>query len=468
MRLSSSRPARWNGHMGVLLATGLSGRGKRAGTRVADTSPRGRSWSPTKVGAAGPEPSTKVRWATAPGRHTLSHMDTNRLAGRRARWRVGWRGVLTDRRVVDMLVVVGCLVLTALAVKTPWSTLPRPAIAVIGLLGSTAQWPRRRWPHLAVAVGAATYALSGNPGPLLVGSYAVAAYGPRRLVWLAVVVGAAGFAGRSWLDAGAVTVNDIAYGALAAGLTVAVGSYAATRTALLASLHERARQAEEQRRLREERARAAERGRIAREMHDVLAHKVSLIALYAGALELHAGSNDRLREGTALIHTTAREALQELRSVLGMLHRGSDAEPESTPDIAALVAASTRAGHTVELHDRSGTMPPPTARVVHRIVQEGLTNVHKHAPGAATTVSLEQNGEPDSPRGLTVTVRNTAGTHEPMDAPGSGAGLVGLADRVRLVGGSLRSGPTDLGGWEMHAVVPWLDAGFDRPAEEAG
>ena len=160
------------------------------------------------------------------------------------------------------------------------------------------------------------------------------------------------------------------------------------------------------------------------------------------------GGSERLRDGTALIRTTAREALRELRGVLGMLRD----EPEPAPDLPSLVDASVSAGQPVELRDQAGTLPPPTARVVYRIVQEGLTNACKHAPGAATTVSLDRD-----PRAVTVTVHNEATVRAPADVPGAGAGLVGLAERIRLVGGSLRSGPSGRGGWELHATVPWLD-----------
>lgn len=334
-----------------------------------------------------------------------------------------WRRLAGDRRVVDTLLVVACLALTALAVKTPWSVLPRPVIAVAGVLGSVAQWHRRRWP--ATAAGAMAYALSGNPGPLLVGLYSGVAHGSRRQAWVLGLVGWAGFASWSWLDVGRLTVRDAGYAAVAAGVVVVVGRYTATRNAL-----------------HEEQARAAERARIAGEMHDVLAHKVSLIALYAGALELHAGDNTRFQEGTALIRLTAREALRELRSVLGMLR----AEPIA--DLASLVRASAQAGQPVELRDEAGPLKhAPTARVVYRVVQEGLTNAHKHAPGARTTVSLTGGGPH-----VTVTVHNEAGT--PTDLPGAGAGLAGLTERLRLVGGTLRSGPTRDGGWELHATVP--------------
>jgi signal transduction histidine kinase len=356
-----------------------------------------------------------------------------------------WRKLAGDRRVVDTVVVVACLALTALAVKTPWSTLPRPVIAVAGVLGSAAQWHRLCWPHLATTAGAVTYALSGNPGPLLVGLYSGVAHGSRGQAWALGLVGWTGFAVWSWLDVGRLTVTNVVYAAAAAGVVVGIGRYTATRNALLASLRERAQHAEAERLLRVEQARAAERTRIAGEMHDVVAHKVSLIALYAGALELHAGGNTRFQEGTALIRSTAREALRELRSVLGMLR----AEPEPFVDLASLVQASAQAGQPVELHDEAGPLPPATARVVYRVVQEGLTNAHKHAPAARTTVSLRRAG-----RSVSVNVLNEAGV--PMDLPGSGAGLVGLAERLRLVGGSLRSGPTSGGGWELHATVPCI------------
>jgi signal transduction histidine kinase len=366
-----------------------------------------------------------------------------------ARWR--------DPRVVDAALVVVCLLLTVLAVKTPWSPLPRPVIAAAGVLGSLAQWPRRRWPQVAVVAGAAAYALSGNPGPGLVGLHAVAAYGPRRRLWVAAVAGLVGFLAWSWLDAGRPTVHDAVFGAFGVGLVFALGTYLATRDRLLAALRAQHEHAEAERLLRDEQARAAERTRIAREMHDVMAHKVSLIALYAGALELHATGDARLREGAELIRVTAREALRELRDVLGVLREGPPGDPFA--DLAALVRASTSAGQAVELHDTAGPLPPATARVVYRTVQEGLTNARKYAPDALTTVSVGRSG--DGP--VTVTVHNAAGTGTPVDLPGSSTGLVGLAERIRLVGGSLRSGPAG-DGWELHAVVPWLDQRVEEPA----
>lgn len=369
------------------------------------------------------------------------------LRGEQARW-------------ADAALVLACLVLTALAVKGHWSPLPRSAIAAAGVAGSAAQWWRRTRPQLVNLTGAAAYALSGNPGPLLVGLYSAASYAARRHLLVPAVVGWAGFAAWSWIDGGRLSVDDAVAGAVGVALVMILGVYTATRRALLASWQDRAQQAESERRLHEEQARSHERTRIAWEMHDVVAHKVSLIALHAGALELTAkASPDRITHEAALIRVTAREALQELRSVLGVLQanpgqRASDQaaveQGEPFADLTSLVEASVRAGQPVELHDDAGSLPPATARVVYRIAQEGLTNARKHAPYASTTVTvhLAEAGT------VTVTVHNEPTASAPMDLPGSGSGLVGLAERLRLVGGSIHSGSTAEGGWQLRAVIP--------------
>jgi signal transduction histidine kinase len=202
----------------------------------------------------------------------------------------------------------------------------------------------------------------------------------------------------------------------------------------------------------ERQARSDERARIAAEMHDVLAHKVSLIALHAGALEVTAAqAGERVSEAAALIRVTAREALQELRQVLGMLR--TDLDPAAAyADLAALVQASVQAGQPVQLRDAAGPLPPTLARVVYRIAQEGLTNAHKHAPHAATTVTVERSG-----KGVIVSIHNGAGDRA-ADLPGSGSGLIGLAERVQLMGGTLDSGPEPGGGWRLHAELPWTEA----------
>jgi signal transduction histidine kinase len=385
----------------------------------------------------------------------------------------GLRARLADERVVDAAVVAACLVLTAFATKAQWAQLPRPVIAGAGTAGALSQWWRRRRPQLAAVAGAAAYALSGNPGPFLAGLYSGASYAPRRHVWVPLVAGWAGFAGWSWIGEGRLTASDATWAVLAAVSVTFLGVYTATRRALAASWRERAESAEAERRLREEHARAAERTRIAREMHDVLAHKVSLIALHAGALELTAsGSSAQIQQGAALIRVTARETLQELRYVLGVLRTEPDLPPpydapltrgEPFADLMSLVRASTEAGQRVELRDRAGSLPPAMARVVYRIVQEGLTNARKHAPDAPATVSVDRGDGT-----VTVTVQNASTASAPTDLPGSGSGLTGLAERVRLVEGTLHSGPLgpeDGGGWRLRAGLPWFDHRAGERAE---
>jgi len=242
---------------------------------------------------------------------------------------------------------------------------------------------------------------------------------------------------------------------------IAIGAYVGARRDLLVSLRQRAETAEAERELRADQARLGERTRIAREMHDVLAHKVSLIALHAGGLEVNPDAGPEQVERTAaLVRTTAREALDDLRRVLGVLR--ADASPDGLdlapqpglPEITRLVEASRAAGIDVDLRCSVVGQPPAVlGRTAHRVVQESLTNVHKHARSAATTVSLAGS----TGASLDVEVRNRAPVAAASLLPGSGMGLVGLAERVALVGGHLESGPTQDGGWCVRAQLPWTE-----------
>jgi signal transduction histidine kinase len=201
-------------------------------------------------------------------------------------------------------------------------------------------------------------------------------------------------------------------------------------------------------------------------MHDVLAHRVSLIALHAGALEVNPGVGpERVEEAAGLMRQTAVQALEELRSVLGVLREGTGPEdalapPPQAVDIARLVASSREAGVDATLRRDVPDLPDGLGRIAYHVVREALTNVHKHAPGAAAVVELT-GGEAD---GLTITVDNSRPDRASRVAlPGSGAGLVGLRERVRLAGGRLSSGPSPGGGWRVTAWVPWT-GGADVPA----
>ena len=244
---------------------------------------------------------------------------------------------------------------------------------------------------------------------------------------------------------------------------VAWGMLIRARRQLVVSLRERACRAEAEQRLRADQARQAERARIAREMHDVVAHRITLITLHAGALEIRSDLPPADIERTAgLIRTAARHALEELRDVIGVLHdegtaHGAPQAPQPTlADIAHLVEDSRRAGAHIELRMEvadTAEAPGGLGRDAYRIVQEALTNINKHAPGTATEVTISGAAG----RGLHVGVRNRlplAGLSGPA-VPGSGRGLVGLTERVKLAGGTLQHGPTADGHFVVCADLQW-------------
>lgn len=219
---------------------------------------------------------------------------------------------------------------------------------------------------------------------------------------------------------------------------VLAGLYIGTQREYVSSLHEQKRQAEEQNRLQIEKARSLERERIAREMHDVLAHRISLISMHSGALAYRTDLNrDQVRETSALISATAREALSDLRQVLGVLRGDEPLQPQPTlSELPTLITEARDAGMTIRYTSEIGDtalVPETLGRTLYRIAQEALTNAAKHSPTA--TVNLGVYGCRGD--GLTMTVSNL---RRPAPLPGSagaGLGLVGMRERVALAGGEL-------------------------------
>ena len=239
------------------------------------------------------------------------------------------------------------------------------------------------------------------------------------------------------------------------GLPVVAGGWLGSHRDLVASLRERAAAAEAERELRAREAVLQERERMAREMHDSLGHRLALVAMHAGALELTAGQGEQQVLGQAeLIRTVARQGLADLRELVGAL--GTSEAHTRTPqaglaDVPALVAASRRAGSRIKFTDTldaAHAVPEAAGRAVHRIVQEALTNAHRHAPGEPVSVRL--TGAPG--QGIEVVVTNPLPA-APQPA-GSGTGLAGIAERARLLGGSLVAGPAG-GEFVVHARLPW-------------
>jgi signal transduction histidine kinase len=200
----------------------------------------------------------------------------------------------------------------------------------------------------------------------------------------------------------------------------------------------------------------AERTRIAREMHDVLAHRISQVSMHAGALAFREDlTPEQVHASAAVIRDKAHEALTDLRGVLGVL-RGEDGELTLAPqptyaDLGELVAEAREGGLTVVLEDRVSSpaeVPDAAGRTLYRIVQEGITNARKHAPGSTLTVEL--SGSPED--GLDVVLRNPLGFGSAT--PGSGLGLVGLSERAELRGGRLE-GHRDGATFVLHGWIPW-------------
>lgn len=359
------------------------------------------------------------------------------------------------RDVAFIVVAVLSTVAEALARRDEGALIWAPVL-VVGLAGAAALWWRRQHPVAVTTIGVAVFVITQVPVVLAVGLFSLAIRRRDRVLVLMTLVTAAAFTVVPAVQSSSSWVGFLASGLVEAALLTAAGSYIGARRDLLTALRERAAQAEEQQELRAEQAMLGERARIAREMHDVLAHKVSLIAMHAGALEVNADAGpDQVRQTAGIIRTTAREAMEDLRDVLGVLRAGSNgdgtdlAPPPRGADIERIVEASRAAGVRTDLMMEVGEMPDAVARTVHRVVQEALTNVHKHARDAATSVRITGDGA----RGVTVEVVNRRPVASAALLPGSGTGLLGLRERLALVGGTLESGPCPDGGWR---VVAWL------------
>lgn len=323
----------------------------------------------------------------------------------------------------------------------------------LGLLVGAAVWWRRRWPVPLFALGVVAWLTTAAFVALLFAQYTLA---ERTLSWRKVAAGTlvAGLAigYPIWRVGGADAAGPLtAATCLAPAL---LGMAVGTRRELVARSRERAERAEREQFQRIQQARSDERAQIARDMHDVVTHRVSLIVLHATALEAAQG-----RDATTIaerIGTIGREALDELRSLVEVL-RDDDAAPlapqPGLADLADLVAASRRIGVpvTYKMTDESGVRAPALVEhAVYRVVQEALVNVHKHAAGAPTQVQVEL-----TPEVLRLAVTNGRGQRgvDPH-LPRGGHGLLGIAERIRLVGGELTAQPTPDGGFTIAADVP--------------
>jgi len=232
-----------------------------------------------------------------------------------------------------------------------------------------------------------------------------------------------------------------------------IGRYRAQSALLVSAGWERAERIEREQRMRVDEARLRERSRIAEDMHDSVGHELSLIALRAGALEVDAELSERHRTAATELRLAAAAATERLGEIIGVL-RESDGDAPLAPShesIAELVDNAAASGLAVRLVETHAAEPSPMVdRAAHRVVQEGLTNATKHAPGAEVTVSVVREEA-----SVEIRIRNGPPTRAvPPDVASGGRGLVGLTERLRLVGGTLAAVPRSDGGFEVTARMP--------------
>jgi signal transduction histidine kinase len=333
--------------------------------------------------------------------------------------------------------------------------------AICGVALCLALWWRRRWPVALGLISLPILAVSSFAGPAgLIILFTVAAYRRWQLAFLVAGLQLALLpAQRAIHPQGDSLTSYYLVGTLATAAIVAWGMFLRGRRQ---ARRERLRRAEAEQQLRVEKIRHAERTRIAREMHDVLAHRISLLSLHAGALEFRPEAPpDEVARAAAVIRASAHQALEDLRTVIGVLRDGTDGEAPQPPQptlaaLPALLEESRAAGMRLHADVRVADLtavPDAVGRHALRIVQEALTNARKHA--AAPPVDLSIEGAPGE--GLTIEVRNPAPVLAAgaTEIPGSGTGLVGLAERVSLSGGRLEHGLDERGDFRLHAWLPW-------------
>ncbi|GLY05072.1 histidine kinase [Actinoplanes sp. NBRC 101535] len=354
-------------------------------------------------------------------------------------WRLAYETVLVLAVTGQSLISVIVVPVHALA---PW---------LIGVMTPAAVLSRRRLPLPAYAAAALTGLVTGGQGwvSLLVMSASLAYQAARWWqVAAGLALGAACFAGGSWWweerpDLLSLILLTAAF-TLVAVIPAGVARVVRRRRVLMSAMHRRNLQLHSQQGEVARQARARERTRIARDLHDSLGHKLTLISLYASMPE----------QDPAMLRETSAAAMTELRQILGLLGQDEQATAPSLDRLDDLADQARASGTPVEIL-REGTARPLSPLIEHaayRVIQEGLTNALRHAHGSRVVLSLRY--EPDA---VIAGVTNTAG--RPVVRHTSGQGLLGLTERIRVAHGVLYHGPTPDGGFRLAATLPYANGG---------
>ncbi|MDA8332190.1 MAG: sensor histidine kinase [Candidatus Dormibacteraeota bacterium] len=361
-----------------------------------------------------------------------------------------------------LLIALTAEVLLALS-SSPSHTIPLVSGAVVAVATLPLIW-RRRWPFpvfLVCGAAALTHVALGNQNSfpvtfaVLVGLYSVAAHSQPKTAWFAAAEVAlllpVSFA-FSWAQQHEVTLADIPYNYGLFAAAFVLGDDFRQRRTLISQLREDQRLLVEREGEKLSRAREEERAGIARELHDVIAHSVSLMVLQAGAARRVARRQPALaEESLATIETTGREALQETRRLLGLVRAGaSELAPQPTlHDLEELARTMGQSGLEVRLAISGTPMPlsPGVELSAFRIVQEALTNTLRHSDAQRADVEVTYESE-------CLRLRVTDSGRPRDGSKGLGHGLLGMRERVALFGGTIRAEPGPTGGWRVDAALP--------------
>jgi signal transduction histidine kinase len=394
---------------------------------------------------------------------------------------------LIPARLADALIALAVALLgvaSALGARHQGEHVPAPAATILAAAGLIL-YARRRFPGpvlvaVALLLGglAATGAsLEGGFVAVLVSSYSAAVYGSRRValglatasVAVLLGIGIPSTLGATWRSAAPVRVLLAAGGAWLVGLVIR--SQFSARRAHLEAMRERAELTTAQRQEEARRTAIAERLRIARELHDIVAHHLSVMVIQAQGAQRAIGRDPGLALTTMTqVEQTGRTALDEMRGLLGLLRSGEQSDDPAAPeegagpgqsrlappglaDIGALAQEMGAAGLpvTVRTAGEPGEIRADVSLTAYRIVQEALTNVVKHAGPATATVSLTFGDKLD----IDVTDDGRgAAAGLAASIPGAGHGTAGMRERVAMLNGQLTAGPRPGGGFRVHATIP--------------
>ena len=350
------------------------------------------------------------------------------------------------------------------------------------LIGGVALWWRRSRPVSVLAICVPAYAVNAvvvagvPPYAGWLALYAAGAYGRQAArAWYAAAAGAAAlvavFAACALLYP--KTAGELPLLIAVTAIAALTGTLVRSRRAQLTALRDRAEALERERVSAEARAAAEERLRIARDVHDLVGHGLSGIAVQSSTarLALDAGMIETARTALAAVESASRAALGEMRQLLGVLRAADAGEYGGAPglgNLPGLVDRMSRQGVMVTLHaGELGAVPGAVSLAAYRVVQEALTNVVKHAGGGRVTVEVGASGGAvlvtvedyagqAAPQAETGHLPQPGGAGQPPGGPAGGAGLVGMRERVAVFGGELSAGPAgDHPGWRVRARIPY-------------